>query len=312
MRLRPAIDLLHPRGLVAQRTRRSRPASRRRAFTLVLALGLFVIATLMVSWNARRMFVYINAVESHLGAYARHHEELAVADICRVWLTKLVEADRDNAAAARNDPAADPRSMLERFAATPEADFELLLPEGSLVQLFVRDGQGTALANLGLATSPEQERLMLQTLVRLPDDRPDLIRSSGPIAVSLRAAETPVLAAIAGPNAELLDALLAIRNDPALTGGNLRQLLARERVNVTLADDVLQMLTLDPQLWVVDVEVRAIESLDDPDGLAAARGDARWYQFLIAQDATSPVLLERRRQTQEQFQRSRTGAAPGA
>ena len=283
----------HPRG--PRRATVAAKRHRRPAFALVVAIGAFALAAAVIAWNITRLNAMNATTLSRLDVYSRHHEELAVADIARVWLFQMTKLGPPGA----NDD--DDRS-LRTLASTPEHDFEVLLPEGRLVRLWVGDGQGAVLANLGLADSVEQERTMLQTLARLPVDRPDLIRGAGPFEISLRAAEDAVLRAAAGDNTELFEGLRSIRDDTSAERGNIRSVLASGGVVVAGNDVVISMFTFDTVLWRVAAEVRDVASVGVDDATAAARGDVRWYQFLIELSENRQLVLERRRLTRDQFQ----------
>jgi hypothetical protein len=273
---------------------RSRPAEqRRRGFVLLLVLGVFAIAVATIGWNINRMNVFTTTVESRVRGYHAHHEALGLRDIAGVWLSRVtrggagVPVDADEALAA--------------LAASPEADFELAMPEGRLVRFWLRDGQGTLLANLSAPESPQQRELALRTLERLPETRPDLIRMAGPWRMSVRALDDELIFALAAGDTNVITALRDARDDPQLEPSMLNSRLASRGVNLADHRTLVEALTLEPVLWAVDVEVTDLEG-------SAARPDTRWYQMLIELGRTQSRVHDWTRLTEAEFRERREGA----
>lgn len=257
----------------------------RRAFVLLLVLGVFVLATATIGWNISRLAVYSRTVEARINIYRDHHEALALRDIAHVWIGKLSLNNTDRTRA---------RELLSGLAAGSEPDFQLVLPEGRLVTFWLSDGQGTLLANLSAAETAAQRELVLRTLERLPADRPDLVRMSGPWQISVRGMDDELISALTNGNTTLETALRDARSDPALEPRLLNARLAERGVDLADHRILTEALTLEPTMWAV-----LAEATDLADG--AATRNTRRYEILIELTQTQAIIHEARRLNEREF-----------
>ncbi len=220
-------------------TDRRRPVrSRDRGFVLLLVIVVLALATTIAAWNLRRASLQAQAVQRQIDNYELHHEMLGVRDIVTVWLQR----DADT-------------SKMPEYAASAAPAYAVELPDGKRVRVHVRDGQGTLLANLNaVKDDPAQRLMLLAALARIPSDRPDLVRRSGPWEVSIRAMPDEVIDAIAGDVRALAAALRILRDDTEADNSQLADRLQTIGLDPALVQRQLSMLTFEPRLWALDVE----------------------------------------------------------
>jgi hypothetical protein len=252
-----------------------------------MALVVLALVTMTVGWNLRRMSVYGSSVDLRVDGYEEHHEQLGIRDLTSVWLNLLERANFDS------------ERMLE-MARTPSRDFEVSLPGGTVLELWLTDGHARYLANLSLAEDAGHVEEMLRVLSRLPADRPDLVRTSGPPGLSIRNADGTLLHALAGGDASLLAALRALRDRPDMARSRINNVLNEMNVDASAVPPTVQRLVFEPTLWAVDVR-----ATDAGAGGDASRADRRWYRVLVGVGDDVPKIHEWRRLTEREFRLAR-------
>lgn len=222
----------------------STPLSRasRPGFVFVLVLMLLVLAGIVVGASLQRSTASMLMAERQLEGYRKHHEMLGIRDYASSWLRK---------------PEYKP-DLLGALAESGEVAHRFVIenPGNNIVILIsVRDGQGTVLRSLASITNPDLRRWVVEVLSRLPPNRPDLTRRSGPALVSLHAASDEVLDAIAGFDTKLSAGLRDARDKGAENATELQASLQRHNVDDLAANAVTKYLSFEPSLWRLNVEV---------------------------------------------------------
>ena len=261
--------------------------SGQRGYAMIIALLALALVTLTAAWNLRRIGVLGASVEIRAEGYRDHHERLGVRDIASVWLSRL------------GREGLGPEELLE-IAGDGARDFEILLDEGVVLELWITDAQSKYLANLSLAEDEAHFDEMLRVLERLPEDRPDLVRLFGPPALSIRNADDLVIEAIAGRSAEVASALRSIR-DREDADGRFANAFNEAGIGADQLPPTAGRLTYRPTLWAIDGLVT--ETAPSPSG--ASSTEPRRYRVLIELSGSVPVVHEARRLTAEEFELAR-------
>lgn len=203
----------------------------RRAYALPLVMLLLLTATLSISVALQRQAAQQRLISRMVGEYRRHHDMFGVQSIVLLWL------------------GPKSASELTAMAADPAVDYDFAIPSGSRVQVFVEDGQGAALRDLGAV--PEAQRgFYAGVLSRLPLDNPEASRGGGPHPISVNAAPWNVLAALVPEDGDrLADRIVRARESGPID----RAEFSRELRFVGVSDEVLrsliQIVVFDPELW---------------------------------------------------------------
>lgn len=252
-----------------------------RGYALILALLLLGLVTLTLGWNLRRLNVYGASVQVRADGYLEHHERLGVRDLATVW-------------ASRVSSELEPDEMLE-MADDGAVDFEVFLPDGTLLELFLRDGQASFLANFSLAEDASEREEMLRVLAALPSDRPDLVRMAGPREVSIRSVDDVLIDAMADGDSRLGLALRELRDRPDVSRNDINTVLSEMDVDRGEMPPSAGRLTFDPALWAIDVRA------SEPDIESVSGRGPRWYRVLIELGSAVPKVREWRRLSEREF-----------
>lgn len=242
-----------------------RPSGSRRGFAFITVLALLLIATIAGAAMMQRATTLSLATERQIEAYHRHSELMGVRDIVHTWLGSLGQRELND---------------LREMAQDPLPDFTLRLDDqGSVINVYARDGQGTIPIHF-LAQASEVERVFLmEVLEQLPPDRPDLVRRVGYKQISLRAAPDEVLMALARGRPEVAEVLISSREKGHADSAPVMQEAARLGVETADIQPVLRWLTFAPHLFQLDVEV-------------TRQGKNRRYTVLALQEGNLPRMLE--------------------
>ena len=249
---------------------RAAPAHRR-GFTFVLVLIVTILATAMISWQLRRMNLRAVATQMQVDAYEEHHQLLGVRDVVWNW--------------ARRRSANRSLDSMAQVAATPGPHYVTEMPGQFTIKVWVRDGQGTILANLNGAENERRRELMIELLRRVPIDRPDLTRRGGPMSMSVTALPDLVIDALCGGDEQLASTLRYLRDDTSRERRDLRAELVQQGYEPNDIADIYGLLTFEPVLWRLDVlAVRA-----RPDGTLPVPSR---YALLVELGGGEPKLHE--------------------
>ncbi len=267
------------------RLRNARAA--RHGFTMLLVIGVMAIASTVIAFNLKRLNFRAGVVQRQIEQYELHHEIQGVRDIVTLWLS---------------NPTV--RTKLPEQAGSEEPAHTVTMADGLTVRIFVRDGQGTLLANLANTEDVAQQELMIQALSKLPADRPDLTRRSGPMTMSFYAMPAEVIEAIS-PTPEIASALISVQRDPEVTRANLSTKVLEQGAAMADFQRIRPLITFSSEVWGLDVvafDPAAIEAEDQ----------YRLYTVLAQVSGPLPVIYEWRPIGQEEFQRLRQHATGSA
>jgi hypothetical protein len=259
-----------------------------RGYALLVSLVVLALATMILGWNLRRMSVLGASVEIRTEGYREHHEQLGVRDLASVWISRLTNGG--------NAPAEE---LLE-IAGDGEVDFQVVLPEGRLIELWLSDGQARYLANLSAADDADHRAEMLRVLERLPEDRPDLVRLSGPPELSIRNADDALLEALAGDRPEVFAALRSVRAMESPTRADVNRAITEAGVQIAELPPTLRRVVVEPTLWSVDARASDFPA---PAGASAQR--TRWYRVLVDVSRRVAANHEWRRLSEREFELAR-------
>lgn len=244
------------------------PHRNRRAFVMPMVLLALIVVGLSVGLAMTRFGAETRVVARQVRAYHEHHAGLGLQEAIGAWLRQQ-----------------NGRQITEAIDPLDGHAMDIQLQDGSIVSVYLHDGQGTALGDLS-ALPPEQVNeggVILKNLVSdlRADEYLAATRSVGPSAVSIATASEPVVRAVATAIAgddgdELADELLRTR---ARAGKVTRQDITTATTTLGLSNDqrtaALRLFTTDVQIWAVVVELRGGSGLDRGRLLSRYGGLAR-------------------------------------
>lgn len=244
----------------------------RGAFALLLALVVLAVAVITIGFNFKRVSGLAIVTEYQIDEYHMHHELMGSRDIVSVWL--------------KRDP---PVAQFPEFARTGDPAYRVVLPDGMRLSIFVDWGQNTMLANLNKAQGNDQALNMLRIIQRIPEDRPDLLRTGGPYQVNVNGMEDELIDAICGEQTEIADLMRRMRDNPDLQEENFNVLLVDSGVDREAAREIITMLTWRPTLWELRVDVEPSELI--APNRASRRGEPlRRYKVLADIRGSIPTI----------------------
>lgn len=260
---------------------RTRIRSARRAFVMPMVLLLSFMGTLAVAIALQRASVQRLMVQRQVTEYRRHHDMLGAQAVIRYWLSQFK---------GRND-------ALSSLARSEGAAHEFEMPGGVRIQVYIRDGQGLAKADLSGINAPKKEWFEW-VLYRLPTESPGLVRRIGPAEISVNSAPKPVLAALVDDGDDFADAVVAARADRPLDAERLRQILDQTVASQESIAEAQRLVTFTPTLWTIEVLATDRVNPDDQRRFAGVveMGDSqpRIYEWREVKEAPdSSDALER-------------------
>ncbi len=225
---------------MTQRVKTGRPVSRR-GFALPLVVMLTVIAGILLAAMLERFGTQQTFAQRQLEQYRDHHIARGLQEAMQAWVNSVDTQTQSLKA-----------SLGERGKA-----FDLEL-DGQRVTVYLRDGQGTALAEFA-GLSPEEMGTAAEVLdqLRQQDSREarQLIRREGPLAVSVRAADERVLTAVARACSSSARAprvvaeLMRVRDEEDFTIATMAEAFTRAGVEGEERVKLMQMLVTEPTLY---------------------------------------------------------------
>ena len=244
------------------------PRTQRRAFVMPLVLLALVVVGLGVGVSMSRFAAETRVVERQLRAYHEHHAGMGLQEAIGAWLKQQT----GRAIADVIDPLTGHAMDIE-------------LADGSIVSVYLRDGQGTALADLSDLPSNQVDEagVILRNLATTmsASDYLRFTRSVGPSSISVNAATEPVIRAVA----------MAITNDRAedLANEIIRTrarsgTVTRQDINTAVGaagltneqrTQALRLFATDVELWAIIVELKGGSGLDRGKLLSRYGGLAR-------------------------------------
>lgn len=220
----------------------------RRGVALPMALMLTVVVGLIAAVALNRFGVQSMTVDRQVRGYQAHHMGRGLQEAFGAWL------DRVRAGGIADSIGDDGRA------------FDLTLPDGTMFRAYLRDGQGTLLADV--LALPQNEAINAAAAYNALIDRHPAgvveanIRHVGPAAVSINGASEPVLDAVVhgllpGDQAgKLLRELLRARSeDDEVSREDLSTALGTANIEPTLRQAVTTMLATEPELWLASIDL---------------------------------------------------------
>lgn len=210
-----------------------------------MAVMVVLVLTTMLSMMLERHIGQLLANRRQLDAYAFGHATRGISEALDAWI-------RSNG----NNPIA---SALDAEGLA----FTLSTDDGQVVKIFLRDGQGLALAELsGLSGDTLQlGHDVVDHLVREQHERArGLVRREGPLAVSVNSAPKEVLRAVIeaadteGVVKDLLGTILSLRAAQGFVSPeDLTRAIQSDVPDGVSRVQINALLTANPALWRVDV-----------------------------------------------------------
>lgn len=240
----------------------------RGGFVMPLVILALVVVGLGVGVSMSRFAAETRVVERQLRAYHEHHAGMGLQEAIGAWLKQQT----GRAIADVIDPLTGHAMDIE-------------LSDGSVVSVYLRDGQGTALADLSAlpAAQVEEAGVILKNLASSlrANEYLRLTRSVGPSAVSVNSASEAVLravsTAVAGDRGE--DLANEIIRTRARSGTVTRQDITTAVGAVNLSNEqriqALRLFATDVELWAIIVELKGGRGLDRGKLLSRYGGLAR-------------------------------------
>jgi len=236
--------------------RREPPSPRRwraarRGFVLPIVLVLIVTGTGAAAVMLSRQNTQALAVKRHIDHYQEHHGSKGLAEVIDAWL-----------ATVPSDPP------LDEIVSEQSRVLELVLADDSRASIHLADGQGRALRVFGEvdANGAVDGPAILAELEQLVSGRrlAALTRDAGPAAISVQAAEEPVLRAamryVAGEEGEdtaddLVSEILTRRNEEPLTTASLAAIASRVGLETEQRELFNRVLVARPTHFRMRVEL---------------------------------------------------------
>lgn len=222
----------------------------RRGYALPLVFLLSLVVAMVLSLAIERNTAKVHNVQRQLDSYREHHAAKGLQEAISAWLT------RQNA-----------RSITEALEADGHA-LDLILPDRTIVAVYLRDGQGTILDPLAASASDYEQavslRQRLQLLCRdssVPYE--GFERPLGPFAVSVNSADPLVIQAVAEELVgidrarEMVNKILERRTaDGTLERQDLLAVGTEMGLETNVRNQLLSFFTVTPEMWYVTIELR--------------------------------------------------------
>lgn len=225
-------------------------ARRRRGFTLPLVLMLLLISGMFLTLLMQRMVNAALAARRSANTYTFHHISLGIQESVEAWVDSNGR-----------------RPLAESLGPDGEA-FELVVEGGQRVTVRFRDAQGLALGELSGIREQQAESaaaVMVSLVERTDPQRArGLIRTEGPVAISVATApEVVLLAAVDSVTKgrgtrDLVEQILRLRESSFVSEEDLTRVIEDAGLDATAQNRLRQLLTATPQLWEVVAEAEPL------------------------------------------------------
>lgn len=222
--------------------------TRRRGFALPATVLLCVVVGITASAMLGRLANQRLVAERQLRSYRAHHMGKGVREVVGQWAISL---------------SGQP---LEKMIAPDGRVLDLRLTDGTLIRLFMSDGQGSVLADV--SRLPPGDRADAAAVLEALRDAAhgsldaSWVRPVGPVGVSALSAPEPVLEAVArvvtsnkGQAAALVRAILEARRDGELNEGELAAAAGKGGIGSDALARFNRLLVPRPELWALTADV---------------------------------------------------------
>jgi hypothetical protein len=226
------------------------PATTRRAFALPMVILVMVVVSLTISVSLARFSAQQRVVDRQIRAYQEHHAGRGLQEAIGAWLRQQ-----------------NGRDLFDVLDPDDGHAMDIELDDGSIVSVFLRDGQGSALSNLTGRTEREinEGEDILRELARNVSQHQylEMTRPFGPLGISASSAPELLISntcnAIMGGNGRTLaDGILEKRQQSGrLTRVDITQIASTAGISSDERAEMQRVFATDIELWAVIVEVRA-------------------------------------------------------
>ena len=223
-------------------------SARRRGYALVLVTLLTMVSSMAVAVILQRHAAVRRSVVRQVEQTRQRHIERGLREIISGWL-RTVRGE----------------SVAERLGPDGHA-LDILLPEGRIVSVSMRDAQGAVLA--GFDALPEEDYPSAVSLYegfasRIgPTDLERMTRLAGPMKISVatappEAVEAAVEAALGPQRAPDIAAEIreAVATGPVTDSSLRNQTLQAAGVPPADRSTLLRLITAEPELWELDIQI---------------------------------------------------------
>lgn len=237
-------------------------------FVMPMVLLALVVVGLGVGVSLTRFAAETRVVARQVRAYHEHHAGMGLQEAIGAWLKQQTG-----------------RAIPDIIDPVTGHAMDIELADGSVVSVYLRDGQGTALSDLS-ALPParvDEAGTILRNLVTAvrQDEYTRLTRTVGPSEISVNSAPEPVIRAVAiaaaGERGEdLTNEILRVR---ARAGRVSREDVSTAVTSAGLSNEqrtaALRLFATDIEMWAIIVELRGGRGLDRGRLLSRYGGLAR-------------------------------------
>ncbi len=225
-------------------------AETRRAFALpavlLLTLVVGIVSAAMLQRESAQSLLYHRQFRS----YRTHHLGRGVREVVGQWSVSL---------------SGQP---IEKMIAPDGHILDLEMSDGTLVRVYLRDGQGSVLTDTSRLAGEDRAdtEAILRALEEIAGDKvdPDWLRPVGPVRISASTASEEVIEAVARvltttkPQAtSLARAVLEAREGGELDEAGLASAASRGGLNAETLARFNRLLGPKPDLWLITAEVHA-------------------------------------------------------
>jgi len=244
----------------------------RRGFAMAVTLMLVLTVSLIITGVMQRYAAQQRTVQRQVAGYRMHHDMFGVQAMALQWLARARTAD------------------IVEVAGTDEVAFGFELPDGKQVAVYIEDGQDTALASAERVEG-ENKPFYEAMLARIPPDRGDLLRTTGPPQISLNNAHPELIEALFGPDLErVAREVIRARDREEIDRAFVVDALTSAGASDSAQRALTTLVALNPALWRLRIET--------DDGF-----EPREFEMLVEMTSGRPMMHAWR----ERFER-----APGA
>lgn len=222
----------------------------RRAFALPMVVLVMVVVGMTISVALSRFSAQSKVVERQIRAYHEHHAGRGLQEAIGAWLRMQ-----------------NGRDLFDVLDPSTGHAMDIELDDGSIVSVYLRDGQGTALSNLTGRTENEisDGAAVLRQLALNVSQKQylDMTRAFGPLAISAASADELLVtnvcdAIMEGNGSTLADGILETRQQNGrLTRVDMTTISTNAGLSGEQRAMVQRLFATDIELWAVVVEVRA-------------------------------------------------------
>ncbi len=227
------------------------PRQPRSAFVLPFVILLAVVASVFAVVMLQREAAQRRTVARLVRDYQAHHIGRGIREVVGGWVRSLTG------------------QPIEEMVEADGHALDLKLPDGVVIRIYLRDGQGRLLSEFGGVSLADAEWLQKfndelfadPELETWTDPEQPLLRSVGPFAMSVQSAPEPVLTAIARAISgndkvgRFVDELVQAREDGEVTEADLNTAAGRIDMTAEQRTTLLRFLVIKPELYELRANV---------------------------------------------------------